>query len=80
MSPYLYAMTHTKTAQPPMPSLVAPERYEALQMEAQKLLKALAAKIQNHHQAQQADPLNWGYVGDMEHLVEQLKHLTNPEE
>lgn len=72
-------MTRTKIAQPQNRSLAAPERYAALQKEAQELLKALTAKIYNHAVAQAADPLNFGYVGDMAHIVEKLNDLTNPE-
>lgn len=74
--PYLYAMTRTKTTQPPNRSLAAPERYAALQQEAQQLLKLLEAKIKNHGLVQAADPLNWGYVGDMAYIVETLTGIV----
>lgn len=48
----------------------AAQRYEANRREADRLLREIGTQLAQHERRQKADPLNWGYAGDMAYIVE----------
>lgn len=53
----------------------ADQDYKAKQAEIQKLLGELDARLKRHEKKRQTGPLNWGYNGDLGHVIEVLKDL-----
>ncbi len=53
----------------------AAARYTELQAESKDLLKRIAARLAKHQQKQSAEPADWGYVGDMGRVNEQLAYV-----
>jgi hypothetical protein len=42
---------------------------------AQETLRRIAAQLAEHEARQAAQPLNWGYVGDLGHINEELAQV-----
>lgn len=61
--------TTTKTTQ------TAAARYAELHTESGDLLKRIAARLAKHQQKQATEPADWGYVGDLGHVNEQLAYV-----
>ena len=53
----------------------AQQAYKARRFKLQQLIKDLQRMLAEHDQKQQADPSNWGYIGDMGHYIELLEEL-----
>ena len=58
-----------------MATKTANERYSELNVEVQQKLQVLKVKIETDAMRQAADRGNWGYVGSMAHVNEQLDEL-----
>ena len=54
----------------------APERYQHHLRDVQNSIKALARALSKHKRDQARDPNNWGYVGDMNHVADDLKDIV----
>ena len=50
-------------------------KYEELSVEIQQTLASLNSKLQEHQKRFSNDARNWGYVGDLEHIVSKLKQI-----
>lgn len=55
----------------------ASERYVKLQEQAQKLLQQVGSSLQQHAVKQQGTPRNWGWPGDLTHVVQKLDELVS---
>lgn len=53
----------------------APAAYETAFLRAQELLAHLEDHLEDHARRFAADKTNWGYVGDLNHLIETLSDL-----
>jgi len=53
----------------------AAARYAELHGESKELLKRIAARLAKHQQKQAAEPADWGYVGDLGRVNEQLAYV-----
>ena len=61
--------TRTKRAETAM------EAYKSRRVKLEQLVNDLQAMLAEHDQRQQADPNNWGYIGDLGHYIELLEEL-----
>lgn len=53
----------------------AAARYTELHAESKELLKRIATRLAKHKQKQATAPADWGYVGDMVRVNEQLAYV-----
>lgn len=66
---------NTKTAA--TRTAAAQARYAEQAAEIEKHLATLQAKLANHKRMHAADPANWGYVGDLGDILEQVKNAAD---
>ena len=52
-------------------------RYAEQAAEIEKHRATLQAKLANHKRMRAADPANWGYVGDLGYILEQVKNAAD---
>lgn len=55
----------------------ADEAYQLRQRNVEVLMRHLKRQLEDHALEQQNDSKNWGYVGDLDHVQEQLTALVN---
>ena len=53
----------------------ASEVYAEKQETARALLVELGQLLDSHQQAQAVKPSHWGYVGDLAHVIDELRNL-----
>ena len=68
----MITMSKTKS---PATKQTAAARYAEAQAEAQDLLKRLATRLAADQQEQASAPADWGYVGSLAHVNEQLAQV-----
>ena len=49
--------------------------YAERHTECQDLLKRIASRLEQHKKEQAKDPANWGYVGDLGRVTEELAYV-----
>jgi len=49
--------------------------YAERHAEAQDLLKRIAIRLEQHRKDQAAEPVNWGYAGDLGRVTEELAYV-----
>jgi hypothetical protein len=54
---------------------IAAEEYGKLTRNIQKVLKGIEAQMKKHAKEQAKFPSHWGYVGDAQHVYENLREL-----
>lgn len=59
-----------------MPNNPVP-RYQVLASAVSHQLDVFGEQLKSHMARQKQDPTNWGYVGDLEHVVEKLNILLD---
>jgi hypothetical protein len=52
-------------------------KYESHFKEVENGIKTLQAKLKKHQKDFKANPNNWGYVGDMSYINQQLKEINS---
>lgn len=57
--------------------VTAAEDYQRRRELIDKLLAELSGKLENHAQRAAADPKNWGYPGDLGHILEKLRAIND---
>lgn len=57
--------------------LTAAEDYHQRRASIEALLGELRGKLEDHGQRAAADPQNWGYSGDLGHIVEKLREIND---
>ena len=67
-------MTKRRTA------TTAAAEYATRRAEIAALIEDLGAMLAGHDAAQKSDPLNWGFVGDLDHVAELLRRAIGNEE
>ena len=58
--------------------MTAQQEYTKTRLEIAKELKKLEENLFNHNQ--ETDKINWGHVGDMKYILNQLQELNGEEE
>lgn len=57
--------------------VTAAENYHRHRESIAILLDELRQKLEDHGQRAAADPKNWGYPGDLGHIVEKLREIND---
>jgi hypothetical protein len=51
--------------------------YLDAQHTAQAMLRTVAAYLDGHQEGTSPDEIDWGHVGDIRHVIDQLERLVN---
>lgn len=52
------------------------ENYDQKQKEIREQISLLISKLDNHHTKQKANPRNWGFDGDLNYVLENIKIIN----
>jgi hypothetical protein len=66
---------HARTTTMKNPTKTAAAAYSQNATTAQDLLKRIATRLAEHQARQAAQPRDWGYVGDLGHINEELAQV-----